>query len=40
MHLSKHCINSYVYCPYHSQNKNIACKKISQEKVAREGIAL
>ena len=29
-----------MYCPYHSQNKNIARKKLSQEEVAREVVAL
>lgn len=40
LYLSNHCINSCVYCPYHSQNKNIARKKLTQEEVAREVIAL
>ena len=37
MHLSKHCINSYVYCPYHSQNKNIVCKKNQSRKGGSRG---
>ena len=40
LYLSNHGINSCVYCPYHSQNKNIARKKLSQEEVARKVIAL
>ena len=40
LYLSNHCINSCVYCPYHSQNKNITRKKLTQEEVAREVVAL
>ena len=40
LYLSNYCINSCVYCPYHSKNKNIARKKLTQEEVARETVAL
>lgn len=40
LYLSNYCINSCVYCPYHSQNKNIPRKKLTQEDVAREVVAL
>lgn len=40
LYLSNYCINSCVYCPYHRQNKHIPRKKLTQEDVAREVIAL
>lgn len=40
LYLSNYCINSCVYCPYHRKNKNIARKKLTQEEIAREVIAL
>ena len=40
LYLSNYCINSCVYCPYHRSNKNIARKKLIQEEIAREVIAL
>lgn len=40
LYLSNHCINSCVYCPYHAKNRHIARKKLTQEEVAREVIAL
>ncbi len=40
LYLSNYCINSCVYCPYHRQNKHIPRKKLTQEEVAREVIAL
>ena len=40
LYLSNYCINSCVYCPYHRSNKNIARKKLTQEEIAREVIAL
>lgn len=40
LYLSNHCINGCVYCPYHYQNKNISRKKLSQEDIKREVIAL
>lgn len=40
LYLSNYCVNSCVYCPYHRQNKSIPRKKLSQEEVRREVIAL
>ncbi len=40
LYLSNYCVNSCVYCPYHRQNKHIPRKKLTQEEVAREVIAL
>lgn len=40
LYLSNYCVNSCVYCPYHIKNKNIVRKKLTQEEVAREVIAL
>ena len=40
LYLSNYCINSCVYCPYHRSNKNIARKKLTQEEIALEVIAL
>lgn len=40
LYLSNYCINGCVYCPYHAKNKNIPRKKLSQEEIVREVIAL
>ena len=40
LYLSNYCINGCVYCPYHSINKNIPRKKLSQEEVEKQVIAL
>ena len=40
LYLSNYCINGCVYCPYHGQNKHIPRKKLTQEEVRREVIAL
>ena len=40
LYLSNYCINGCVYCPYHSINKNIPRKKLNQEEVKRQVIAL
>ena len=40
LYLSNYCVNGCVYCPYHHQNKHIARKKLTQEDVRREVIAL
>ena len=40
LYLSNHCVNSCVYCPYHRQNTHMPRKKLSQEDIAREVIAL
>ena len=40
LYLSNYCVNGCVYCPYHYQNKHIARKKLTQEEIEREVIAL
>lgn len=40
LYLSNYCINSCVYCPYHVKNKHICRKKLTQEQVKEETIAL
>ena len=40
LYLSNYCVNGCVYCPYHMKNKNIARKKLTQEEVKSEVIAL
>ena len=40
LYLSNYCINSCVYCLYYVKNKNIARKKLSQEEIKQEVIAL
>ena len=40
LYLSNYCVNGCVYCPYHYKNKHICRKKLSQEEIKREVIAL
>lgn len=40
LYLSNYCVNGCTYCPYHAKNKQIARKKLTQEEVKREVIAL
>ena len=40
LYLSNYCINGCVYCPYHRKNKHIARKKLTQEEIRAEVIAL
>ena len=40
LYLSNYCVNGCVYCPYHQGNQHISRKKLSQEEIAREVIAL
>lgn len=40
LYLSNYCVNSCVYCPYHIKNKHIPRKKLTQEEVKAEVIAL
>lgn len=40
LYLSNYCINGCKYCPYHVSNKHIARKKLTQEDIRREVIAL
>lgn len=40
LYLSNYCVNGCVYCPYHLKNKHITRKKLTQEEVRAEVIAL
>ena len=40
LYLSNYCVNGCVYCPYHLKNKTIPRKKLTQEGVRAEVIAL
>lgn len=40
LYLSNYCVNGCVYCPYHRQNCHIKRKKLTQEEVKAEVIAL
>lgn len=40
LYLSNYCVNGCTYCPYHMKNKHIARKKLTQEEIREEVIAL
>jgi len=40
LYLSNYCVNGCTYCPYNCRNKNIARKKLTQDEISREVIAL
>lgn len=40
LYLSNYCVNGCVYCPYHSKNKHICRKKLTQEEIKQEVTAL
>ena len=40
LYLSNYCVNGCVYCPYHAKNKHIPRKKLTQDEIRREVIAL
>ena len=40
LYLSNYCVNGCLYCPYHLKNKTIPRKKLTQEEVRAEVIAL
>ena len=40
LYLSNYCVNGCVYCPYHAKNKHIARRKMTQDEIRREVIAL
>lgn len=40
LYLSNYCVNGCTYCPYHFKNKHIVRKKLTQEEIRREVIAL
>ena len=40
LYLSNYCVNSCLYCPYHVKNREMPRKKLTQEEIAAETIAL
>lgn len=40
LYLSNYCVNGCVYCPYHAKNTHIPRKKMTQEEIREEVIAL
>ncbi len=40
LYLSNYCVNGCTYCPYHSKNHHIPRKKLTQDEIRREVIAL
>lgn len=40
LYLSNYCINGCTYCPYHAKNHTIHRRKLSQEEIRQEVIAL
>ena len=40
LYLSNYCVNGCTYCPYHAKNKHIPRKKLTQEEIREEVIAL
>ncbi len=40
LYLSNYCVNGCLYCPYHAKNRTIPRRKLTQEEIRREVIAL
>lgn len=40
LYLSNYCVNTCTYCPYHAKNKHIVRKKLTQDQIRQEVIAL
>ncbi len=40
LYLSNYCVNGCVYCPYHAKNTHISRKKMTQDEIREEVIAL
>ncbi len=40
LYLSNYCVNGCLYCPYHMKNKHIPRKKLTQDEVRAEVVAL
>lgn len=40
LYLSNYCVNGCTYCPYHLKNKQIPRKKLTQEEIRKEVLAL
>lgn len=40
LYLSNYCVNGCIYCPYHAKNRHIPRRKLTQEEIRQEVIAL
>jgi 2-iminoacetate synthase len=40
LYLSNYCVNGCVYCPYHAENDHIPRRKLTQDQIRREVMAL
>lgn len=40
LYLSNYCVNGCTYCPFHQSNKHICRKKLTQDEIRRETVAL
>ena len=40
LYLSNYCVNGCLYCPYHAKNRHIPRKKLTQDEIRAEVIAL
>ena len=40
LYLSNYCVNGCLYCPYHAKNRDIPRRKLTQEEIRAEVIAL
>ncbi len=40
LYLSNYCVNGCTYCPFHAQNKDVKRKKLTQDEIKKEVIAL
>lgn len=40
LYLSNYCVNGCTYCPYHAKNKHIPRKKLTQQEIREEVVAL
>lgn len=40
LYLSNYCVNSCLYCPYHAKNREISRRKLTQDEIRAEVIAL
>ncbi len=40
LYLSNYCVNGCLYCPYHATNRDIPRRKLTQEEIRAEVVAL
>ncbi|MDR0518804.1 MAG: [FeFe] hydrogenase H-cluster radical SAM maturase HydG [Clostridiales Family XIII bacterium] len=40
LYLSNYCVNGCIYCPYHLKNRHIPRRKLTQDEIRREVVAL